>query len=395
MKILAVHNYYQQWGGEDQVFEDEVALLRSKGNDVHCHTQHSDAVKNRHLFSVAVDTLWNRRAYRELLEVIREFSPDVLHVVNTFPLFSPAIFFAARKANVPAVAFIHNCRYFCAQGACFRNDKSCETCLGKVPWRAVKYGCYRGSRSGSAVVASMQLLHRSLQTWNRKVDVICVLSEFSMAKLAAAGIRGNRMIVRPNFVSTLPDPGTGQGRYAIYVGRLSEEKGIRTLVQGWRKLKDHGLDIPLKIVGDGPESHRIKELIAQCSSVEWLGMRQHSEVYKLVGDAACMVFPSECYESLPKTLIESLAVGTPVIGANIGSVPEIIADGLTGELFRPGDAQQLATVVSRWFSDLDRVGQMRSQCRQVFEERYTADKNYEQLLGIYREAIRRREHSPQ
>ena len=396
MKIIAIHNYYQNRGGEDQLFEDEAKLLESQGHEIIWHTIHSDSIKDRNLLSVAVETLWNRRSYRELIGLIDEHSPDVIHSVNTFPLYSPSIFYAARKRNVPFVATIRNYRYFCAQAMCFRDGKACEACIGKIPWRAVRHRCYKNNTAGSVVVASMQLLHQRLSSWQKYIDVICLASEFSKGKLIQAGMNESQMIIKPNFV--VKDPGfqSGSGGYAAFVGRIADEKGTNTLVDAWRLLSEQGLQIPLKIVGDGPDTDEVKKLVESNPNVEWFGHLPNEEVFRVVGNAACLIFPSTGYESLPKTLIEAMAVGTPVIGSNIGSIPEIVIDENTGYLYPAGDANALASCALKFFDESGTAIEnhsMRSSCRKMFEEKFTSSANYDQLLRIYKEAIRRRKNA--
>lgn len=392
MKVLVCHNYYQQRGGEDQLFEDEAKLLESNGHDVYWHTVHSDTIQGSNLLKVATNTIWNQAEYDRMLEVIESHRPDVLHVVNTFPLLSPSVFYAARKANVPVVATIQNYRYFCAQAMCFRNNKACEACLGKIPWRAVVHGCYRNSRLGSGVVAAMQLFHRYRKTWNTMIDVICIASEFSRGKLIKAGMDGGKMILKPNFAPSDPGYRDGSGRYAVFVGRLADEKGIPALVAAWERLQASGLKIPLKIIGDGPSCDVVNRLQNQCENVQWLGKLPNPEVYEWVGNASCLIFPSAGYESLPKTLIESMAVGTPVVGANIGSIPEVVFDNETGYLFPVGDSDGLADAVQKFFGheSFTRLT-MRERCRQEFVKRFKRETNYQALIDIYKEAIRRRE----
>jgi len=391
MKVLVCHTYYQQRGGEDQFFEDEARLLESHGHEVIRYTTHNDQINGRGMLSVAAQTLWNREASARLTQLVKEHRPDVLHVVNTFPLLSPSIFHTAQKLNLPTVASIQNYRMFCAQAMCFRDGKACEACLGKIPWRAVKHGCYRGSRAGSAVVAAMQMLHKHLRTWQSCVDVICVASDFSKSKLIAAGCEPGQMMKKPNFVSVDPGMKNGEGKFALFVGRLAGEKGIQTLLDAWTK---HELPYPLKILGDGPDSETVKNVAEKLDNVEWIGRVSNEEVYQWMGRAACLVFPSVGYESLPKTLIESLAVGTPVIGADTASVPEVVSDGETGVIFKGGDADSLATAVHDFFACEDSWQAMRVRCRQEFEVRFTASQNYQHLMKIYREAIHRKGLTP-
>ena len=390
MKIVSIHNYYQVRGGEDQLFEDEASLLESKGHEVIWHTASSDSIKKSQLASVALNTLWSRKSYYELIELIQLHRPDVIHSVNTFPLFSPSIFHAARKLNVPLVATIQNYRYFCAQAMCFRNGKACEACLGKIPWRAITNRCYKGSIIGSTVVASMQMIHRKLRSWQNYIDVICVASDFSKSKLVKAGIPEERMIIKPNFAPNDPGQRTGRGGYAVFVGRLANEKGLNTLVDAWRMLAHRGSKIPLKIVGDGPDADVVRGLASELEHVEWLGRIPNQQVYDVVGEASCLVFPSTGYESLPKTLIESMAVGTPVIGAAIGSLTEVVTPGKTGSVFPVGDSEALAIAAIDFFEKSDEHPMMRQACRDQFVGRFTAESNYYQLIQIYKEAIRRR-----
>ena len=391
MKVLVCHNYYQQRGGEDQLFEDEAKLLEAHGHDVVWHTVHSDTIHGKNILGVAANTIWNRAAYNRMLKVIEEHRPDVLHVVNTFPLLSPSVFYAAREADVPVVATIQNYRYFCAQAMCFRGNKACEACLGKVPWRAVAHGCYRNSRMGSAVVAAMQMFHRYRNTWNTMIDVFCIASEFSREKLIDAGMDGEKMMIKPNFAPIDPGCRDGTGGFAVFVGRLADEKGIPTLIEAWERLNAAGLKIPLKIIGDGPSCDLVNDSQNRFDNIQWLGKLPNSEVYEWLGNASCLIFPSAGYESLPKTLIESMAVGTPVIGANIGSIPEIVHEGETGHLFPVGDPDGLAEAVERFFQaeSFSRLT-MRERCREEFEKRFEQEENYLALLDIYKEAIRRR-----
>lgn len=390
MKVILCHNYYQQRGGEDQIFEDESDLLESHGHQVVRYTKTNDDIDQMSLTSVARMTLWNHQSVSEISNLIAEHQPDVIHSINTFPLISPALFHAVRRANVPMVCTIQNYRFFCAQSMCFRDGKACESCLGRVPWRAVRHACYRGSRIGSAVVASMQMLHRQRRTWQEMIDVVCLASEFSKSKYLAAGFSEDQLAIKPNFIRNDPGMRDGRGGYAVFVGRLASEKGVRELLEAWKKLP---ADIGLKIVGDGPLRGDAEALAQTHPHVQCVGHQTESQVFELVGDAACLIFPSTGYESLPKTLIESMAVGTPVIGADQGSVPEIVRQDDTGHLFQVGDPEDLARVTQQFFEDPSQWSGYRERCRAAFESRFTAEQNYRALTDLYREAIRRRHGS--
>ncbi|NJN86065.1 MAG: glycosyltransferase family 4 protein [Leptolyngbyaceae cyanobacterium SL_7_1] len=377
MNILLVHNYYQQAGGEDQVFAAEADLLEAKGHSVHRYTVHNDAIQQKNPLAVATTTVWNREIYQELRSQIRQHQIQLAHFHNTFPLISPAAYYAAKAENIPVIQTCHNYRLLCPNALFYRAGKVCEDCLGRAPWAGVVHRCYRGSLSASAVTAATITLHRAIGT-PQQVDRYIALTEFSRQKFIQGGIPAAKLVVKPNFVH--PDPGyqDGSGGYAIFVGRLSQEKGIDLLLTAWKQLGDR---IPLKIVGDGPLA---TEVAAQQSpGVEWLGRRSLEEVYGLLGKAAFLVFPSKWYEGFPRIIVEALAVGTPIVGADIGSIHDLILPGQTGLRFTPGDAVSLVKQVQDLLEQPDRLQQMRRAARAEFEAHYTAERNYQQLMEIY------------
>ena len=245
-----LHNHYQQPGGEDQVFEVEGALLEAHGHRVLRYTQHNDSVADMTRAELAKATVWNTVAYRELRTLIREEQPQVAHFHNTFPLISPAAYHAARAERVPVVQTLHNYRLICPSALFFREGRVCEDCSGKaVPWPGVAHACYRGSRSSSAAVAAMLTAHRVLGTWSRAVDAYIGLTEFARQRFVRGGLPAEKIVVKPNFVHPDPGAGGGDGEYVLFVGRLSEEKGVDTLLKAWKRPR---VRVPLKIVGDGP-----------------------------------------------------------------------------------------------------------------------------------------------
>lgn len=384
MRIVVCHNYYQQPGGEDQVFRDETALLEAHGHQVAPFVVHNDSIERRSKLKVALDTVWNRRTAAELAALVRQTAAEVVHFHNTFPLISPAAYRAARSAGAAVVQTLHNFRLLCPGATFTRDDQVCERCLGKAtPWPAVVHRCYRGSRAGSAVVAAMLTSHRLLHTWDQAVDRYVALTEFSRQKLIQGGLPAQKVVVKGNFVSPSPDVGPGQGSYALFVGRLVPEKGLPTLLEAWRWLAD---DVPLKIIGDGPLASYVQETIKGDLAVEWLGPRPHAEVQELLGNARMLVLPSTWYEGFPKILVEALAKGTPVVASRLGAMAELIENGRTGLHFEPGDGGDLAMKVRQLIADPHRLTKMRQAARECYEENYTAVSNYRQLMEIYRQA---------
>jgi glycosyltransferase involved in cell wall biosynthesis len=383
MRILTLHTHYRQPGGEDGVFGAEVALLRDKGHTVVPLTFHNKQLEDVPLLWRAAVTLWNREAYSRVREAIRLHRPDILHVHNTFPLASPAVIHAAKAEGVPVVMTLHNYRLLCVNALFFRQGQVCEACLGRLPWRGALYGCYRESRAASAVVAGMITLHRALGTWNL-VDRFIALTEFARQKFIEGGFPPEKISVKPNFVHPDPGPGEGRGGYALFVGRLSPEKGLGTLLMAWERL---GGKVPLKIVGDGPLAPEVQEAQKRIPGVEWLGRKAPEEVYALMGEASFLIFPSEWYEGFPKVLVEAFAKGLPVLASALGSQGSIVDHGRTGLHFRPRDPEDLAAKVEWLLAHPNELARMRKETRAEYEAKYTAEENYAQLMAIYHELL--------
>ncbi|MBD1847788.1 glycosyltransferase [Cyanobacteria bacterium FACHB-63] len=388
MRVLIVHNYYQQFGGEDQIFQTEASLLESQGHAVHRYTLHNNQIGEAVPIKTGMNTLWNFQSYRSLRSQIREFKPDVTHFHNTFPLISPAAYYAARDENVPVVQTLHNYRLLCPNGLFFRHGKVCERCLEQpLPISSVIHGCYRNSRVETAAVATMLGLHSSAGTWTRLVQVFIAYSQFALNKFIQGGLPAEKFMFKTNFLHPDPGKGEGKGGYALFVGRLSVEKGLGVMLQAWEHLNDK---IPLKIVGDGPLAELVAEAANRVPGIEWLGRKSLPEVYELMGNAAFLVFPSEWYETFGRVAIEAFARGTPVIAANIGAITELVDPYRTGLHFNPSDSQDLAAKVEWAISHPVELAQMRQAARDEFEAKYTAFTNYQRLLEIYQTAISRR-----
>ena len=381
-RVALVHNLYQQPGGEDVVFEAEGMLLERCGHDVARYVLDNRNVTDMGRIALAGATLWNGAAHRGLRRLFADHGSTVAHFHNTFPLVSPAGYYAARGAGVAVVQTLHNFRLACPNALFFRKQGVCEDCSGRrVPWPGVLHACYRGSRAASAVTAAMLTVHRAAGTWTNAVDRYVALTRFARDKFVANGIPPEKIAVKPNFVT--PDPGVGEhrGGYALYVGRLAPEKGVRTLVDAWVRV---GGRFTLKVVGGGPLEG---QLGATPPGVEWLGHAPRTVVLDLMRDASFLIFPSEWYEVLPVTLLEAFATGLPVIASGLGAVAEIVEDGVTGRHFRPGDADDLAAAVEWAILHPAEVAAMGQAARTEFETKYTASRNYALLMDIYQAAL--------
>jgi len=386
MRILFVHNRYQQAGGEDGVVRAEVSLLRAKGHEVEVMEEDNDGiVRWMDAAKTALQCVYSIGSSRTIHEHIKRFKPDLAHIHNFFPRLSPSIHYACHEAKVPVVQTLHNYRLLCPEARFFRAGGICEECMGKsIPWPAVQHGCYRQSRVASAAVANMLAIHRACGTWDRNVTRFIALTEFARNKFIEGGLPGDKIVVKPNFVDPDPGMGEGNGGYALFVGRLSEEKGIGTLLSAWSQLAGGQR---LKIVGEGPLAAMVKQATATLPGVEWLGALSKIEVRRLMADAEILILPSVCYEGFPLVLVEAFAAGLPLIASRLGAMEELVAEGDTGRLFAPGKAGELATLLEWAFSHPESVRAMRERARSIFINRYTAESNYSILSEIYRSVL--------
>ncbi len=389
MKCLLIHNHYQNAGGEDEVFRNESELLRSHGHHVVEYVRSNDEIREYGLankIGLILRTVWAHDTVRHLRGILKTQKPDVVHLHNTFPLVSPAVYYACNDANVPVIQTLHNYRLLCPSATLFRNGAVCEECLDHTLFRGVCHGCYRGSRATTAVVAAMLWFHRFRKTWIERVDRFIALTEFSRRKFAANGIPESKISVRPNALAQDPGPKTATGEYALFVGRISPEKGLRTLLSAWQKLPRQ---LPLKVVGDGPQRQEIQAFAAGngSGSVSFEGSLPHADTLAAMKAARFLVFPSQWYECFPATLLEAFACGLPVIASNIGAISEIVHDGKTGVHVAAGDADGLAEKIHWAWTHPREIELMGQNARREYETRYSPNQNYEKLMDIYLSAI--------
>lgn len=387
MRILVVHNRYQVRGGEDEVCDSERRLLQAHGHEVDLYEEHNDKLATLNPVQTAINAVWSSHTHGAVQQLLSQKKYDIVHVHNFLPLISPSVYYAAKENNVPVVQTLHNYRLLCPNSLFFRDGKVCEDCLGKaLPLAGIQHGCYRQSRNATGMVVAMNSVHRAMKTWSETVDRYIALTEFVRQKYVEGGLPANKIRVKPNFVNPDPGVGNGAGNYAIYVGRLSVEKGLDTLLEAWKTIGDR---LPLKIVGDGPLSDMVTSAIAQNPSIEWLGRQPMQTVYELMGEAKLLVFPSKWYETFGLVAIEAFAKGTPVIAANIGGISELVEAEKTGLLFEPGNGRSLTNAVEWMLNHPADVAKMRTQARQQYEAKYTAATNYSFLIDIYQQLIQR------
>jgi glycosyltransferase involved in cell wall biosynthesis len=535
MKLIQIHNYYRQAGGEDAVVAAERAMLEEHGHQIVTYYQSNDLIAGgspaeaaspsqgkgwlsslkskvyglESLLSTALKTIWNHQTYREFRKLLQQEKPDVVHCHNTFPLISPSIYRACAKENVPVVQTLHNYRLLCLNAFLFRQNKRtlnvetadglvegvevdggakaaraetplstastcndfppaadlpetenaspgaiCELCVHKsFKWPGIRYRCYRGSFPGSLVVALMLFVHKLLGTWSKKVTAYIALTEFHKQKMIEGGLPEQKIWVKPNFIDVTSikqksevrgqrsdgnishkkheeaqegglnefdesqsdgltnDSDLTCGRpYALFVGRLSAEKGCDVLIRAWQLCcekweveceksnalsTDHRERITddnqpqLIIVGDGPERDSLEKLASHPASriphpaLHFLGKQPKERVLSLMRSAQFLVLPSLWYEGFPMTIVEAFSCGCPVMASGIGSMTSVISDGESGLFFEAGNSVGLAQKIQWAFEHPEQMREMGGKARQVFEADYSAEANYQRLMEIY------------
>lgn len=396
MKILLVHNRYKQAGGEDVVFEHELDLLQRSGHEVltYCRSNwETDSYPGVKRLALVPKMIWAKDTHQEFGELLRREKPDVVHIHNIWVMISPSIYSVCREAGVPVVQTFHNYRLLCPAGSLFRHGRTCHECVDQSLVQSVVHGCYNDSRPATAALALALAIHRLRDTWTTGIDSCITLSQFSRNLILKAGLPAESVFVKPNFV--YPDPGvsTEQRDYALFMGRLSPEKGVGTILNAWSRLVD---PVELLIIGGGPEAADLQKGAAErgLAKVHFQGYLPRDQALGFMRRAQFLIFPSELYENFPMTIAEAFAFGVPVICSRMGAMQEIVEDGRTGLHFTPGDAEDLAAKV-KWACDhAERMREMGKEARQEYENKYTAEKNYPILMEIYRHAVAGRDVLP-
>ncbi|HEY4378865.1 MAG TPA: glycosyltransferase family 4 protein [Acidobacteriaceae bacterium] len=384
MRIVVAHNRYKFAGGEDTVMRSEVEMLRAAGHDVELFEADNKIIVGTVAKIAAAGSLFHSpSSSQRMTALLRRLRPDLLHIHNWFPLLSPSIISAAIAEGIPVVQTLHNFRMFCANGTLYRDGRVCDDCAGQsLPMGAVIHGCYSGSRVGSALVTAAFSYHRLAHTWDR-VSTFIAVSEHQRALLIRGGVPPAQIVVKPNFVKDRGLLGKGEGGYALFVGRLTEAKGIRTILKAWAGNK---VALPLKIMGDGPLADEVRTQAEALPHVQYLGQRTTEEVYAAMAGAKFLLFASESYEPFALTIVEAFSQGTPVLAADLPSIAELVKDGTTGLRFEPGNPDDLAAKASSFLADPVAYQRMRQTCRNIYAERYTDTINYALLMDIYRQA---------
>ncbi|WP_410639722.1 glycosyltransferase family 4 protein [Amycolatopsis sp. lyj-346] len=387
MKVLVVHNRYrsEQPSGENNVVDAEVTLLAEGGHQVSLFERRSDDIAEMPLPRKAAVPLmvpWNPAVRKELAARLRASRPDVVHIHNTFPLLSPSVVAACADAGVPAVATLHNYTMVCPPGTLHRDGRICTECVGGSPLPAVKHGCYRGSSAATLPMAASMIANR--RRWWTGVSRFFCISAAQRDLLVSAGMPGERMAVKHNFVT---DPGvrrTGAGKHVLFLGRVTEEKGVGLLMRAWERL-DGALGVPLVVAGTGPMQDEVAAWAAGRPDVSYVGLQNKAECRALTADAVAVVAPSTWLEAFGLVVVEAMAAGVPTVASAHGAFSELIDDGVTGLLHVPNDPASLADRLRAVVGN--RNGDMGDAARVRYEKDFTPAVGLDRLIAGYEAAI--------
>jgi len=391
LRVLVVHSRYRSDvpSGENEVVEDELRLLRDHGCVAELVELRSDDIPSWPLskkIALPARVVWSSEGRRVLEQSVVRFRPDVIHIHNTFPLFSPGVFWRARAAAVGVVHTLHNFRPLCPASTLFRDGRPCEECLGRLPWPAVRFSCYRGSRLATIPVATMVGLHGRLRTWQTCVDRLIAVSAYQREKYIEAGWPGEKIRVKHNTVLQPPAPTGRPGSAFLCMSRLSAEKGVDVLLEGWRRAFSDGTP-SIRLAGSGDQASRLRAEYGGLPGVVFLGQLDRVALFEELSRARAVVVPSRWYEGSPRAVVEAYAAGVPLVASRVGSLTELVEDGVTGLLAAPGDPDELAGALRRLADSDELAARLGEGARARYERSYSPDVTVRELLAIYREAI--------
>jgi glycosyltransferase involved in cell wall biosynthesis len=388
LKVLLIHDFYQQFGGEDAVALSERKLLERYGHEVLFYTRHNDEIQT---FGAAqklwfgFDTLYSFRTSREIQEAVAKWRPDVAYIHNVYPLISPSVYHLLHSLGIPTVQCVHDFRPICPNGWFYTQGEICERCKGGNYLHAIRHRCYKDSYALSALYAATLSVNRLAHMIDKIGAFIC-LTEFYEQKLLEVGVPQEKIYIRPTSIdASAISPGDRAltADYAVYLGRLSPEKGLWTVVQAFEQAKAGRL----KIIGTGPLEGELRQYIREkgLDNVEMVGFRSGEEKWELLRNALFAIIPSVCYENFPVVSLEYYAMAKPIVAANLGGLPYIIVDGETGLLFKPGDAADLAQKIRYLLSHHEEAARMGRRGRELAETKYGLDQSYQNLMNIFQQ----------
>ncbi len=390
LTVLVVHNRYKIRGGEDSVFENEVKLLKESGCNVITYERDNSEIDKFNFVKkllLPFTSVFSFKTYREIKEIIKKNSVDIVHVHNTLSLISPSVFYAAKKCKIPVFATLHNFRLICSGAMLYRNGEICEECLKKGLFRSVKHRCYRGSKLQSFILSLTTKIHR--QTGIYRYVRFIALTEFNKNKLIS-GDKKHKMFteenifVKPNTVDRGASeiiPAENRSNSFVFAGRLEKTKGVDFLVANWKDIPEYHLDI----YGGGALFEFCDSYIKDngITNITLHGPVDNLTAVDAVRHARGLVLPTTWYEGFPVSILEAISAGTPVVVPSLGNAGDIVKEGVCGYHYAPCDGADFAEAIRKTAEDFSLI----TSSAVHFAENYTKEKNTEALLALYRAAI--------
>lgn len=399
-RLLNINNYHYRRGGSDVVYLEHARLFGDLGWDNAFFSMHHpqnlptpwsrffiEELEFGHAYSLpqklgmAGKVVWSLEAQRKLRALLAEYPADVAHLHCIYHHLSPAILPTLKAAGVPVVMTAHDLKIACPAYKMLNASGVCERCKGGNYLNVVRHRCIKDSAAASAIVAAEAMVHGLLGTYRKHADRIAVPSRFFLDKFVEWGWPTDKFVYIPNYVDASRfEPRYEPGSAFLYFGRLAEEKGLGTLIRAAAAAKT-----ALRIVGTGPLDAELRALAASLSApVEFLGYRTGTELHDLVRSARAVVLPSEWYENAPMSVLESQALGKPVIGADIGGIPELVEHGHTGWIFPSRDTEALAAALREVAGTPDeRIAGMGRDARRHVETHFSRDRYVAAMQALY------------
>ena len=374
MKIIQIHNKYRYFGGEDSVVDEEAKLLSYNNHEVNqlIRDNSEELISFQDKFNAFKNISYSFRSVEMLNKELLKFgNPDIVHVHNTFPLWTYSVFDFFKKKNVPIIMTLHNYRLIWEKLGLFNKDRE-------------KYGYFKDSNIGSFIISKFINKQKNLL---KNVSKFITHTEFTKYEFSKHVIPENKLVIKPNFLNSTNNKiqSISEKNNAIFASRISKEKGILTLIKAFTKI-----DINLDALGDGPLFNKVKKY--NINNIKLHGNLPRDKVNKFINKSKFLVFPSEWYESFPMTILEAFREGTLVLASNIGSIKSIIKDRFNGILFEPGNTSDLIDKVKWILNNQRECDQITLNANNEFNQKYSSEVNYKQLIDVYEKAIQDNEN---
>lgn len=382
-KILIVHNQYQMAGGEDTVAENEGRLFEKHGHNVYYYIRTNKEIEKASLLKkiyLGFSAFFSLKVYKDISRLIREYGIDVVHVHNTVPLISCSVYYAAKRYKCLLVQSIHNQRMICPSGLMTRDNRVCEDCILYGLSQAYKHKCYKNSWVYSFLMAKAISIHRKIRSYN-KVDAYFVTTSFNFELLKNV-VDEKKIFIKPYFTDMQPWLLNDKKRnYYIYISRIEYVKGIYVILEAFKYLPEERLIV----LGVGADQKKAQKYTKdnQLKNIEFIEWKPKEEMLQLLYNAKALVFPTQLYEGYPMTIVESMAVGTPVIGSNLGNVGTIIRNKHNGLLFQYNSSEDLREKIQYFNEHTELAYQMEIGAQKYFKDNHMPDYVYEKTIKIY------------